>query len=180
MFLTISANVFLVNEDDRKRLGELIATQRKTQYGTKFAAYKEAGVNAATWDKAELGVSVREDRLQAIVRLLWPSTGGDPEKVLARAKDGWANWPDADSPLAYGESENDRFVAWASEHFERINHTLAEMADDIEALKKRKEGGDGGTQASTQKNPDIAESVDFKTEPVTPQDPGTGGAEGDT
>lgn len=139
-----------MNEDDRKRLGELIAAQRRTQYGTKSAAYKEASVNAATWDKAEAGESVREDRLTAIVRLLWPSTGGDPAQALALSTNQWADWADSDSPLVHGETDSDRLSAWISDHFERINHTLAEMADTIEALS-RKVDGEHGTTTSPQK-----------------------------
>lgn len=150
MFLGVSGTVPLVNEDERKRLGKLIAAQRKTQYGTKSAAYKEASVNAATWDRAEAGESVREDRLQAIVRLLWPSTGGDAEKALARASNEWADWEDQSTPLADGETSIDRIASWASEHFERINYTLAEMADAIEVLSK-KVGADHGPQAPPQK-----------------------------
>ncbi|MCW2529350.1 MAG: hypothetical protein JWM76_4210 [Pseudonocardiales bacterium] len=153
MFLGVSGNVPLVNEDDRKQLGKLIAAQRKTQYGTKSAAYKEASVNSATWDRAEAGESVREDRLQAIVRLLWPSTGGDAEKALARGSSEWANWEDRTTPLAYDESDADRITSWAAEHFERINHALAEMADTIEALSRKVEND--GTQTSPQKTLDI-------------------------
>jgi hypothetical protein len=150
MFLGVSGTVLLVNENDRKRLGKLIAEQRKTQYGTKSAAYKEASVNAATWDRAEAGETVREDRLQAVVRLLWPATGGDPERALAYATNQWANWEDRTTPMAFDETESDRITSWAAEHFERINHTLADMADTIEALS-RKVGMTHGSQASTQK-----------------------------
>lgn len=151
MFLTISGNVPLVNEDDRKQLGKLIEAQRKTQYGTKSAAYKEASVNAATWDRAEEGQTVREDKLIAIVRLLWPSTGGDAEKALAKASNEWSAWEDRDTPMGFGETDNDRITSWAAEHFERINHTLAEMADTIEALSRKVDSTDG-TQTSPQKN----------------------------
>lgn len=44
----------------------------------------------------------------------------------------------------------------------------------------KKEGGNDGSQASPQKNPDIADSINFDIEPVTPQDPGTDAAEDDT
>lgn len=151
MFLTISGTVSPVNESERKQLGELIASQRKTQYGTKSAAYKEASVNAATWDRAEAGETVREDKLRSIVRLLWPSTNGDPEKALARASNEWSNWEDRDTPLAHDESEGDRIASWAAEHFERINHALAEMADTVEALSRKVEMTHG-TQESPQKN----------------------------
>jgi hypothetical protein len=151
MFLGVSGTVPLVNEDDRKQLGELITRERKRQYGTKSAAYKEAGVNAATWDRAEDGQPVREDRLTAIVRLLWPNSQGDPAAAMARATNEWANWEDSTTPMAPGETENDRVASWAAEHFERINQALAEMADTVEALS-RKVGMTNGTQASPEKN----------------------------
>jgi hypothetical protein len=151
MFLGVSGSVLLVNEDDRKRLGDLISRERKRQFGTKSSAYKAAGVNAATWDRAEAGDSVREDRLAAIVRLLWPASDGDTERAMTRATDEWADWEDRETPLAHDETEADRVMVWAAEHFERVNKTLAEMADAIEALNK-KVGGDDGPQTSTQKN----------------------------
>lgn len=66
-----------ISEADRAALGEKIRRQRERQYGTKKAAYQAAEVNAATWDKAEAGESVRGDLLRRIVRTLWPETEGD-------------------------------------------------------------------------------------------------------
>jgi hypothetical protein len=84
MFLGVSGSVVLVAIDaaDRARLGDLIQTRRERKHGTKKAAYQAAGVNAATWDKAEAGESVRPDLLRKIVRNLWPETEGDWQEVV--------------------------------------------------------------------------------------------------
>jgi hypothetical protein len=66
-----------ISDSERASLGEQIRRQRERQYGTKKAAYQAAEVNAATWDKAELGEPVRGDLLRRIVRTLWPETEGD-------------------------------------------------------------------------------------------------------
>lgn len=74
-----------MSNEDRVTLGEAIRKQRERQYGTKRNAYNAAGVNAATWDKAEEGVVIRGDRLTAIVKTLWPHTGGDWTAVVGGA-----------------------------------------------------------------------------------------------
>lgn len=51
------------------------------EFGSKSAAYMKAGINAATWDRIEEGLTAREDRLIAAVKTLWPMTGGDWQKI---------------------------------------------------------------------------------------------------
>jgi hypothetical protein len=64
-------------EDQRRDLAQRIQALRIQRFATKKDAYNEAQVNAATWTSAEAGNSLRPDRLRAIVKLLWPETGGD-------------------------------------------------------------------------------------------------------
>lgn len=71
-----------MTEEDRRKVGRLIERARRRDYGTKSSAYSSAGVNAATWDKIEAGESVREDRLTAAVKLMWPNSNGDWREVL--------------------------------------------------------------------------------------------------
>lgn len=66
-----------MNDEERKLLGDMVRIQRQMSFGTKSNAYREADVNAATWDRVEAGQKVREDRLVAVVKTLWPSSGGD-------------------------------------------------------------------------------------------------------
>ena len=74
-----------MNDEQRAALGALVAAARRQRYGTKSAAYQAASVNATTWSHIEDGVPVREDRLMAAVRTLWPSSGGDWRKVRTDA-----------------------------------------------------------------------------------------------
>lgn len=74
-----------MTDAERIELGERIRRQREVAFGTKRAAYQEAGVNAATWDRAEAGESIRGDRLRSIVRTLWPDTLGDWTAIDTRS-----------------------------------------------------------------------------------------------
>lgn len=69
-------------------MASAIRQRRRTKFGTSKAAYDAAGVSSATWEKAESGGSIREDRLIAIVRTLWPETEGDWTQVLAEGSVG--------------------------------------------------------------------------------------------
>lgn len=140
-----------MNEDDRKRLGELIETRRKLEYGTKSAAYQLAGVNAATWDRAEAGLPIREDRMTAVLRTLF-GIGTTPEVVLGSAGNSYSGihvpfGPNLDEP----DSNTADLASWTADNFIRINDALADLAETVEEIK-RKVGGDDGTQASTQKS----------------------------
>lgn len=130
-----------MDENDRKELGRRIAVARIRQYGTKSAAYKAADVNAATWDRAEQGLSIREDRLIAIVRTLWPDTGGDYRSVLA---EDWA--ADAGSPKRAGEDIRE-WMEWATETFTKLNTQISQLTDAVEELRGEG-GGAGGDEAA--------------------------------
>lgn len=84
MFLGVSATLCTVemNEEQRSQLAELVKSQRSTQFGTKSAAYIAAGLNSATWDRIEQGLAVRDDRLVAALKTLWPESRGDWRQVL--------------------------------------------------------------------------------------------------
>lgn len=68
-------------EDQRRELGRRIRTERLARYSTKKAAYVAAGVNSSTWDKAEDGDSLAERSRVAILKQLWPDSGGDWERL---------------------------------------------------------------------------------------------------
>lgn len=75
-----------MTDADQEELGRLIERERKRQFNTKKAAYNAAGVNEATWSRAEDGQGVRPDRLRLIVRLLWPESEGEWPVVLEAAR----------------------------------------------------------------------------------------------
>jgi hypothetical protein len=67
-------------EKDLQRLGRYIAAARRGQFATVVAAIKEAGVNTETWNRAERGDPIRDDRMTAIERALgWDI--GDAERI---------------------------------------------------------------------------------------------------
>lgn len=67
-----------MTEEQRRDLAARIESKRLSEYGTRRAAYNAAAVNAATWTKAELGkADIAEYSLVAIIKTLWPETGGD-------------------------------------------------------------------------------------------------------
>lgn len=70
-----------MNEAQRASIGERVAAERRAQFATKSAAYRAARLNAATWDRIESGLPVREDRLIAAIRTLWPPSGGDWRRI---------------------------------------------------------------------------------------------------
>jgi hypothetical protein len=72
-----------ISEEVRTQIGERIQRRRQAKYGTKRAAYSDAAVNPTTWDRIEQGLPVREDRLRAAVKLLWPETEGDWRRIPA-------------------------------------------------------------------------------------------------
>lgn len=165
MFLGISGSVPLVNDDDLKRLGDLIAARRKAEYGTKFAAYKQAGVNAATWDRAEAGLPIREDRMKEILRALWGVHFSDPEFLLEAVSKSSArpSAPSAKPSLDAGE-----LASWAEENFLRINDTLTQIAEAIEEIKRKvgisdaalaaEKSDDGATVTQLPPRPEPSES----------------------
>lgn len=84
MFLGVSANLAAMDEmtdDERKRLGAAVREARMEQYPTKLAAYQDANVNSATWDRIEKGETVKEHTLRQVIKTLWPPAGGDWRRV---------------------------------------------------------------------------------------------------
>lgn len=70
-----------MNEKGRKELGRRIRAKRIKEFGTSTAAEREAKVNNATLKRAEQGLPVRDDRLAAIIKALWPASDGDWERL---------------------------------------------------------------------------------------------------
>lgn len=70
------------NEENRVRLGSYIRDRRRALFGSVENAIRTAGVNRATWNNAEAGNKVRDDRLTAIEGALgW--NPGDAWRVMA-------------------------------------------------------------------------------------------------
>jgi hypothetical protein len=65
-------------EDLKERLEDIV---RRRYGGKKIGAYKDADVNPATWARAEQGLTIKPASLVAIVRTMWPETGGDWRKI---------------------------------------------------------------------------------------------------
>lgn len=142
MFLGVSATVVDVEmtKQQREQIGRRVADQRLARYGTKSDAYKAAGLNAATWDRIESGLSVRADRLAAALRLLWPETGGD-----------WRRVPGNDvveSPV-FGSSYDE------PNYLQNIEQWVMELQGRIEAIEQglAKKGGEGDDRPSATKEP---------------------------
>lgn len=70
------------NEDERADLAQRVRAERIRRHGTRIAAYVAAGVNAATWSKLEEGTPVYERSLIAVIKHLWPETGGDWTRMV--------------------------------------------------------------------------------------------------
>lgn len=71
----------------RAELGKRIERERLRQFVTAKTAYTSAGINSATWSKAEKGQTIAERSLIAIVRLLWPETEGDWQLIEPAIED---------------------------------------------------------------------------------------------
>lgn len=84
MFLGVSGSVNLVEMSplERQMFAEILKTVRNGRFkGNRKAAYTEAGVNSATWARAEAGDTIKEHSLTKIVANLFPRTGGDWTKL---------------------------------------------------------------------------------------------------
>lgn len=82
MFLGVSGTVFVVLIPDELRpdfARRLEAVRIKL--GDRKAAYTMVGVNAATWTRAETGLSLKEGSEVKIIRRLWPASDGDWRKI---------------------------------------------------------------------------------------------------
>lgn len=94
--------------------------RRRAKFGTKSAAYRKAGLNAATWDRVELGESVRDDRLAAAIQLLWPESGGDWRRVLADMDERMANLSKSRYPLFSGSWDDPDYLGSVEEWIEEL------------------------------------------------------------
>lgn len=149
-----------MSNEERKTLAGRIRMQRKDQFGTKSAAYQAANVNAATWDRAEDGAVVREDRLIQVLKTLWPESGGDWTAVLyppAPKQAGWHPWladdesaPDAS--LTEFLEEMDGRVGAVENRLANVERFLRTVLDkqDLEKLRPDESldtGDSSGTDA---------------------------------
>lgn len=75
-----------MTEEIRQTLASAIRAERINQFGTQAAAYRAAGVNSMTWARLEAGAPVREDRMAAALKLLFPDSGGDWRMVVAQGQ----------------------------------------------------------------------------------------------
>lgn len=122
MFLGVSGTLADVDitEKDRKRIGQVVAIRRRAKFGTKSAAYRQAGLNAATWDRIEAGDSVREDRLVAALKLLWPESGGDWHKAVDEMDSQIARLVQARYPVFGGSWEDPDYLGHVEEWIEEL------------------------------------------------------------
>lgn len=67
----------------RRQLASSVRAARIRRFGSKADAYRAAGLNSATWDRIEAAAPVREDRLIAALKTLFPASDGDWRRVLA-------------------------------------------------------------------------------------------------
>lgn len=133
MFLGVSASLCRVEmtEQERAWLGELVQKQRTLRYGTKSAAYQAARINSATWDRLELGQTVREDRRVAAVKALWPESGGDWRRIEDPTAARGAATPVLATDVLGGSGDTG--------HVERIAHLVMDLQDRVASLERRME-----------------------------------------
>ncbi|CEG89023.1 Protein of unknown function [Propionibacterium freudenreichii] len=114
---------------DRKDLAAKAKVRRMEAFGTKRSAYVASGLNAATWDRLEEGLPIRDDRLIAAVKALWPSSGGDWKKI---ADDKRPDYYVSILGAGYRDSDfSQRADEWISEADERIG-MLEERVSELE------------------------------------------------
>lgn len=141
-----------MSDEERVRLGRLIATRRKSKFGTARAAYEAAGVNSGTWQKAEKGASIREDRMVAIVRLLWPETDGDWTLVPSVG-------PTAQADHQYVSSSASERVEGGKQDAEVLRAITAMSARLDQLVAGQRDAVEGQRQLATGQR-DLAERLD--------------------
>lgn len=120
----------MTDKQDLKRLGNYIAAARRAHYGTVQAAIKAAGVNAATWGRAERGEPVRPDRMTAIEKALgWDA--GDADRIAAGGE------PFTGGQLAAGDALS--------------RYSVDELLDELRA-RFRRGGGEHGNGSASMNN----------------------------
>ncbi|KNX38059.1 hypothetical protein [Luteipulveratus halotolerans] len=122
-----------MNQTDRERIAQRVKDQRTAKYGTKSGAYQAAGLNAATWDRIESGQSVREDRLVAALKTLWPDSGGNWRKVPGALSIG-------EGPVFSGQYSDPGYI-------NNVENWVSELQDRIEALEAEVYGKAGSGRA---------------------------------
>lgn len=166
MFLDVSGTVWRVNitDEERRQIGRQIRDQRMREFGSKSAAYSKAGVNSATWDRIEAGDQVRDDRLIAAVKLLWPITGGNWEKIPRDDE------YQVTGPVFGGTYEDPEYIRnveqWVMElqgRIERLEQTVGDLlptegqSQQDYGLASRETGLVGGRDAASRAQDDDAE-----------------------
>lgn len=68
--------------NDRDRLGDYIHAARLAHYGSVEKAIRAAGVNRATWLRAERGAPIRDESMTAIEKALGWNVG-DSDRIMA-------------------------------------------------------------------------------------------------
>lgn len=122
-----------LTDEIRAKIAAMIRAARREKFGTKSAAYRQAGVNAATWDNAEAGLSLREDTFAAVLKTLWPESGGNWESVISPHRDG-AHVPHRDLSGDWDDlSPIESAHAWLSELTEETEY-LRNRLDRMERL----------------------------------------------
>lgn len=163
MFLGVSDTLCDVDitDEDRKRIGQVVEIRRRANFGTKSNAYRQAGLNAATWDRIETGSAVRDDRLAAALKLLWPDSGGDWRKAIAEMDDRTARIVEPRYPIFGG--------SWADpEYLANIEEWIEEMQGRIEVLEAAVLKGEDDADSSAPKNRAPASGAD-EAGPTTPR-----------
>lgn len=122
MFLDVSVTLGDVDMTDaeRKRIGQTVGIRRRAKFGTKSAAYRQAGLNAATWDRIEAGEPVREDRMAAALQLLWPESGGDWRSAIEEMDARMAKLVKMRSPMFGGSWEDPDYLGSIEEWIEEL------------------------------------------------------------
>lgn len=115
-----------MTEQERVDLGSLIAARRKVRFNQKKAAYVKAGVNSQTWDKAEAGLSIRDDNLRTIVRTLWPETEGEWSRIPVGPQE---------QDAGYVASPGERAQAGVTD--DEVLREIRAMRDDVRELSER-------------------------------------------
>lgn len=170
MFLGVSVTLWDVDmtDDDRERIGRSVEVRRRAKFGTKSAAYRKAGLNAATWDRVELGEAVRDDRLAAALKLLWPESGGDWHQVIADMDDRMAKMTKSRYPIFGGSWEDPDYLG-------SIEEWIEEMQGRIEVLEAAVfKGEDDSEQRNSAPNTHAPVSGAGEAGPMTPRVTETG------
>lgn len=107
-------------QEQRADLARRIRAERLERYVTQKAAYIDAGVNSATWAKAEEGDSLAERSLVSIVKLLWPTSGGDWQRLVPPLGSVTLEVQDGELDIEKAVLENPAFTDEQKSHMLRL------------------------------------------------------------